>query len=311
MLTIHKYCPLPDELDDKIKKCCWPDKPDDPKGDCCYETWQKQLDDVNQKYKEADEKAKQLQKQVDSALSMRDKVKAWFEDLSKASDLSLAVCQQMEIFSSQVKNICCTTESTLKAIDILYCMVRDFYIRLDGLKSDYDELVNCIKCLNNPDINAGILACLTKYAEKLDAAIATRDKLIELLVKALKLAYEINAVICSKYGLKTVIYEWQLTLACLGNGEAKKEKYKQGNEAGDEKCAPPAEVCELEPMLTFPLKGNDYYNELNTEKTNLDKRVDDLNADLVTANKEKETLMANRDNLIKAIAEVDPKNKCK
>jgi hypothetical protein len=33
--------------------------------------------------------------------------------------------------------------------------------------------------------------------------------------------------------------------------------------------------------------------------------------DLVIANKEKEVLLANKDNLEKAIAEVDPKNKCK
>ena len=312
MLTKHKYCPLPDELDEDIQKCCWDDNPDDPKGDCCYETWQDQLDEVNQKYKEADEKAKQLQKQVDSARFMREKVKAWFEDLSKASDLSINVCQQLDIFYSQIKNVCCTTESTQKAIDILYCMVKDFYIRLDELKDDYDDLVACIKCLNNPDVNASILSCLTKYAEKLEAALATRDKLIELLVKAVKLAYEINAVICSKYGLKTVVWEWQVTFACSGTSGGPKGNPKQGNEAGDDDCAPPAEICELDPMLSFPLKDEGgYYGELKTEKTELDTRIDDLNTKLVEANKIKETLMANRDNLIKAIAEVDPKNKCK
>ena len=189
-------------------------------------------------------------------------------------------------------------------------MVRDFYIRVDLLKDDYDRLINCITCLNRQELNGGIIDCLTAYYKKLEAAIATRDRIIELLIRAIKIAYEINAAICSGYGLKRTIFEWQKTFGCetSDSGESQyKEPYKSGSKEEEN-------TCELVPMLSFPIvdQNNGSYSDfLQKERIRLDDIIKMLTGHLVTANKEKEILLTNRDNLVKAMQEVDPKNKCK
>lgn len=312
MLTKHNYCPLPEDWAEDIATCC-PDKPaDDPGGaDCCYDAWSNQLISVNRNFKEVDEKARRYQRQLDSAIMFRDKYKSWFEDLLKANDLAGYICQHMQVFSAQVNNICCTTQNGVDAVNLLFCMARDFYIRVDNLKEEYDRLLNCIKCLGRPELNGGIIDCLTAYNTKLEAAIATRDKIIELLVKAVKLAYEVNSSICSRYGLQRTIAEWQDTFNCGGGNEDEsqyKGKHKPDNDDAD--CMLD-ENCDLVPMLTFPLENDSYFSLLQNERTKWDDKIRNIQAKLVTANKEKEVLLANKDNLVKAIQEVDPKNKCK
>src|SRR5215212_5129251 len=99
MLTQHNYCPLPPDWDNDVKECCYDMPPDDPGGsDCCYDVWKIQLDAVNRNFKEADEKAKRLQRQLDSAIMFRDKYKSWFEDLLRANDLAGYICQHMHVF---------------------------------------------------------------------------------------------------------------------------------------------------------------------------------------------------------------------
>lgn len=312
MLTKHDYCPLPDDWVDDIASCC-PDKPaDDPGGsDCCYDAWNNQLISVNRNFRQIDERARRYQRQLDSAITFRDKYKGWFEDLLKANDLAGYICQHMQVFAAQVNNICCTTQSGVDAVNLLFCMARDFYIRVDDLKEEYDRLINCIKCLGRPELNGGIIDCLTAYNTKLEAAILTRDKIIELLVKAVKLAYEVNSSICSRYGLQRTISEWQETFNCGGGDEGEEQykgKYKPGKDDG---CECMDEDCDLVPVLTFPLENDSYFSLLQNERTRWDKRIREIQAKLLVANKEKEVLLANKENLVKAIQEVDPKNKCK
>ncbi len=312
MLTQHNYCPLPPEWDDEIVECCPEPPTDEPPGsDCCYDSWKEQLERVNRKYKEADEKAKRLQRQLDSAISFRDKYKAWYEDLFRANELAEYICQHLTVFSSQVDNICCTTQNGTQSVNLLFCMVRDFYLRVDRLKEEYDELINCIRCLNRPELNGGIIDCLAEYYKKLEAVIATRDKIIELLAKAMKIAFELNSSICSRYGLQKVILEWQRTLNCRWvNTDEEQYKGKHRPDKGDKDCRLP-ETCELVPMLTFPLKNDPYFSDLKNDRQYWEDKIETLNDELLIANKEKEVLLNNKSSLEKAIAEVDPKNKCK
>lgn len=312
MLTQHNYCPLPPEWEDEIIECCPETTVEDPTGsDCCYDVWKEQLSRVNRKFKEADEKAKRLQRQLDSAIMFRDKYKAWYEDLFKTNELAEYICQHLSVFAAQVDNICCTTQNGAQAINLLFCMVRDFYLRVDKLKEEYDQLINCIKCLNRPELNGGIIDCLGEYYKKLEVVINTRDKIIELMVKALKIAFELNSSICSRYGLQKILLEWQRTFNCRYiSTDEEQFKGKHKPEKGDKDCRLP-ETCDLVPMLSFPLKNDSYYLELKNDRQNWEERIEILNGELLTASKEKEVLLANKSNLEKAILEVDPKTKCK
>lgn len=311
MLTQHNYCPLPHDWDKPIKACCYDAPTDEPPGsDCCYDVWKTQLDAVNRNFKEADEKARRLQRQLDSGIFFRDKYKGWFEDLLQANDLATYICQHMQVFAHQVDNICCTTQNGVQAIDLLFCMVRDFYIRVDKLKEEYDSLISCIKCLNRPELNGGIIDCLAEYSKKLDAVIATRDNLVALLVEAIKIAYELNAAICSRYGLQRIILEWEHTFNC-GYSTDDEAQYKGKHRPHNEHDCRLHETCELVPMLTFPLENDPYFTDLQGQKQFWDNKIKELMTELTEANKEKEILLTNKANLEKAILQVDPKTKCK
>ena len=64
-------------------------------------------------------------------------------------------------------------------------------------------------------------------------------------------------------------------------------------------------------MLRFPIESDPYFNDLQDQRQFWDNKIRDLIGQLVAANKEKEVLLANKENLVKAIQEVDPKIKCK
>src|SRR5688500_4895046 len=97
MLTLHAYQKIEDSWDEKIKDCCNKENPDDPRGcDCCYDTWQDELKDVKTKYSASEEKAKQLKDQLSIVIDRRDRLKSWYDELTKANDLARKICDQLE-----------------------------------------------------------------------------------------------------------------------------------------------------------------------------------------------------------------------
>ena len=172
MLTQHKYANLDQAVwEPKIKDCCAKENPDDPSGcDCCYDSWLLELKDVKVKYSQTEEKAKQLKDELSVVADRRDKLKKWFDELTTANDLARKICDQLEIILTQTDKIATNTDLAVQAIKTLYCMIRDFYMQVDLIKTKYDRLMNCIKCLNNPALapGQGIMKCLEEYGKKLD-----------------------------------------------------------------------------------------------------------------------------------------------
>ena len=277
MITEHDYRNLDQsQWEPKIKDCCdkggGSDTP--PDGcDCCYDTWQSELKQVNAKFSHTDEEARQASNQLGYITARRDKLKTWYDELTKANDLSRQICHQLEIMLSQIGKISSNTKLAAKALKVLYCMVRDFYMQVDLIKTKYDQLMNCIKCLNDPVLapGQGIMKCLEDYGKKLDALIATRDVLVKMLMDAIYAAYRINKNIAKYYGLYTVIHEWVVAFNCdesCGDDEGQqsqqheKFKEKEGHDHyhGHHDCK--EEVCKLEPMLSFPICNDPYYHEI-------------------------------------------------
>jgi predicted nuclease with TOPRIM domain len=168
MLTQHTYQKLEDTWESKVKECCDMEDPDDPRGcDCCYDTWQDELKVVKTKYSESEEKAKQLKGELTIIVERRDRLKNWYDELTKANDLARKLCDQLELFLAQAEKVSTNTDLAVKAIKTLYCMIRDFYMQVDLIKTKYDRLQNCIKCLNNPALapGVGIVKCLDEYGK--------------------------------------------------------------------------------------------------------------------------------------------------
>jgi hypothetical protein len=314
MLTKHIYQPLDAAWDEKIKVCCDnPGTETPPGGDCCYDGWTKELKEVNKKYQEAEEEAKQKNAEFAYVSERRDQFKKWYDELTKADDLQKDICNQLEVFCLQVDRVGINTQYTVDAIKILFCMIRDYYLQLDILKQKYDDLINCIKCLNNPGLvaGAGLMKFIEDYGIKLTAAMATRDDILKAVMAALALAEKIDLNIGPDYGLLTVVTEWKSTLNCSGaaaNPATKTPVTQQPLQSTDQNKD---DCCDLHPMLQLPISSDPYYKEILDKYTKDKTDADTLAKDLVTLNKSKESLLACKQSLESAIKEVDPKTRCK
>ncbi len=74
-----------------------------------------------------------VQKYLDVITARTTRLKTWFDELYNANELARKICYQLEIIEAQVINICINTKFTVKAIEILYCMIREFYVEVDCL----------------------------------------------------------------------------------------------------------------------------------------------------------------------------------
>lgn len=191
-------------------------------------------------------------------------------------------------------------------------------MQLDYLKKEYDKLMHCIKCLNNPALapNQGIRILIDDYGTKLDAVIATRDALIALVVSAIDIANRINKNISHHFGLQTIIKEWKKEFHCDERCEDEKEMagsyrdqhgntHKPNKQAEDE-----IQDTGLRPTLHFPICNSWYYKEVK-EKYVVDiVEVDEINSELLHETKERDKYKAWKDGLDAVMKAVDPVGRC-
>jgi len=331
MLTEHTYQKLPENWDSKIKECCDKENPDDPRGcDCCYDDWVEELKEVKVKYSAVEEKLNQLKKELSLVSERRDKLKKWYDELTIANELARKICHDLEVLLCQAGKVGTNTYLTVKAIRKLYCMVRDFYMQIDKIKTIYDKLMNCIKCLNNPALapGQGIMKCLEEYGKKLDVVIATRNDLIKMLMEVIKIACRINKNIEQDFGLSTVITEWKDAFHCeiacddttggsSNQGQAQKYQSKGASQQPQQQQPQQQEetsclgVCDLIPMLNFPICKDPYYACVDEQYKKDKAKAEELAKEVLEESKKKESLLACKTSHEAAIKEVDPKVICK
>ena len=360
MLTNHCYENIRDGLDNpekrkvRIKDCCSQTNPDDPTcSDCCYDSWQSQLKEVSQSYKQKTEESDQLRKKLVFVTDRRDRYRTWVAELDKAEDKARAICHQLEIIVSQSYKIWYNSCRAVDAIKILFCMVRDFYIQVDYLKKRYDDLQVCLVNNHDPSLvkGQGILKYLEEYYQKLEIVIKTRDEIIKAILEAIKISNLIRNNISTKscpcpdpqkpydpckpddddlcpecdehnrfYGFKTIICEWYNDFKCGDTCEERdpcaeqpeqQQQSKQGYTPEENTSEENKEKCKLKPVIKFPICNDNYKITIEEWLKADEKEVTKLSGDLKDLNKKKESLQACKDSLVKAIAEVDPKERCK
>lgn len=352
MLTQHNYEVLQPEIGQgtKLFDCCRKEPPpDDSKcSDCCYDTWQDELKEVSSRYHQEVENALQLQKQLSVVTDRRNRFRKWVDELNDAEEMARAICFQLDVIATQSDKIWFNACKTTEAVEILFCMLRDFYYQVDQIRIRYDSLQNCINSNSDPALvkDKGILQCLSEYYKKLEEVIKTRDELIRLVVEAIRLSQLIRnnistrncpegddhydpcdpnkkACDCSDknvyYGFKTIICEWYCAFncwedckPCKDNDEPKSgHQHQQGAPApaSDDPCA--GEICRLKPTFEFPICNDIYLEKIKNMRDKDEKCVKSLSEKVNDANKRKEALAACKQSLESAIKEVNPKDRCK
>ncbi|MFT3910800.1 MAG: hypothetical protein QM737_15390 [Ferruginibacter sp.] len=351
MLTRHNYqnsteAQSINQPNNNVFICCKKDDaPDDPKcTDCCYDTWNDELKEVKQKYTKADELAIQAKKKADFAVDKNLRFKSWLEEFKNAEEIARKICYQLEFIAGQTEKIWYNSLKAVDAIEILYCMIKDFYIQVDCLKTRYDVLQNCINVNTDPSLekDKGILKCLADYYKKLDDIIKTRDEIIKAIVAAIHISNIIRNNMstqdcpkdynpCDKnhkpcncncapehiyYGFKTIICEWYCAFECDEKCVPceelnEQQRRRHGNEEGPYKLNLCSDHCDLKPIFEFPICNNTYKCELEKCFKKSEEEVKCTAKNLNDANKDRDALAACQASLQKAIDEVDPKTRCK
>jgi hypothetical protein len=310
----------------KIVRCCPepPRTPPTPTGpDCGYNTWDWELKKVTWELKEVTSELTHVQKHLGVVTIRYNRLKQWHDELTAANELAFKICRQLEIIEAQLINICRNTKCTVKAIEILYCMVREFYEVVDGLHGKWDRLMNCIKCMNNPALTPtqGIGKYLTDYGTALTTVITTRTTLIPLLMTSIDSAIKLHREICDHYGYRKLIKLWQETLHCGIPCEKEGHPHhhphpeplplarnvRQEKPLGEPEGAEgPEEVFCLEPIFHFPICNDPYYQEI-LELYEVEKEdVHILTRESNELTKKQLALTACQQSLNKALKEVTP-----
>ena len=349
MLTRHEYSPFREDItnkDSSIYKCCRTNDPGEPKcTDCCYDDWQDKLKEIISDYSREEEKAVQAKKKFDFASEKSQRYRTWLDELTKAEEFARAICHQLDIIASQSERIWYNSVQAEDAVEILFCMIRDFFMQVDCIRKRYDVLWTCITSNNDPSVQArdkGIIKCLTEYLKRLEDVIKARDEIIKAIVEAIRISKLIRYSIstkeyktdykpcegdkgcdcCSKeitYGFKAIICDWYCDFYCDVKCKPCSDN-KSSQRSSD--CLPPSQppsppplcsatICELEPVFEFPFCNNPYKCDLEECLRKAEDDAQKASDCLLIANKNKEALSACKEGLKKAIAEADPKVRCK
>jgi len=310
-----KYKPLgTDWQNDPGIECCTKDPGDTPPGcDCCYDDWKGELKKVTMDYNQITEQSIQLTNHLKFTTDERDKLKSWVDDLVKTDQLAKTLCDLFKVMVSQTEKICINSEKSVTSIEILFCMIRDLYEQIDVILTTWNQIDNCIKCLDSEDLppDSGIRKCLKNYMDKLDIVIKTRADLIKAVMAAIRQALGLHEGICSDYGLHQVVLEWKTILNCdekCGSGSTQPaDPCKDPDPKLDEKL----NKCKLSPILTLHICNDAYYSWVKGQYDADVAEANTLADQLVEVNKKKESLSACKTSLETAIKEVDPKDLCK
>ncbi len=351
MLTNHHYEDITADWDKEGLDCCKTTNSGYPTCvDCCYDSWQVELRTVTQTYNKVIEDANQWQNKLTLVIDRRSRYRKWLDEINDTQELAMAICNQLEIIALQSDKIWYNSCKTVDAVETLFCMIRDFFIQLDLIKSQYDDIQNCISNNTDPSLvkGQGILKALDDYKAKLDIVIKLRDAIIQNIVPAIKLVHQIVNEIstrdcndefdpCSQtnkpcagvnvyYGFKTVICEWYNAFKCdvdcidpgaAGTGSTGTPVSTQAPASTPMNTGANAiqndcgdENCELLPTFDFPICNNSYKACVQKWLAADGAAYTDLTQKLQEANKQKEALSACKNSLVKAIKAVDPKTRC-
>jgi hypothetical protein len=315
MLNEFKHVGHPGWDEEKIARCCpepAPPCPDPPiTSDCCYQIWNWELTTVNWKLNDVTIQLADEQRHLKVVTSRYERLNTWYHELDGVSKLIRDICDQLGIIDSQFENICKNCCYAIDAVEVLYCMIREYYYIVDHLQKRYDRVMHCIKCLNNPALNTttGIGKVLADYGTALTAVVQTRAALMPVAMGVVDSALALQQQLCDEFGYQRLIKLCKEGLHCRKEEEEESNRPPfpmmppHGHPGGPEV---EAEGFCLEPILHFPIREDRYF-ELIDELRIAEKIVlEELTTVVNDLTKEQVSLTAIKASLIKALKEVTP-----
>ena len=163
----------------------------------CLEQWKEDLIATSNALIKTQAKAAQAYQLYAYSATWENKLKIYCENVEQTNDLIAEILVELGQFCGQVQVVCENTKCVVQALDVLFCYLKDFFTCTDALNTSLSNLINRIKCLNDPNLGSSIiLKCLNDMSEKLTATIAGQREILKLIINILKMARILKEMIC-------------------------------------------------------------------------------------------------------------------
>ncbi len=220
----------------------------------CLQMWKKNLISTKNALEEANAHTSLAKKEWENAAAWEYTLKSYWENVEESNKIIVAICNELKLFGKHAERVCENTECTVRSIEILFCLLVEFFSCTDKLKDYVSEIEREIECLNDQEINANssiILRCLKDFLSKLNEATQKQHEVIKMVIDLLKQSKGIYAEICANScSLKHILKDLEDSFCGDCDSEA-------DHDCDDEDSC----NATIEPKPKMPLEDDPYYKE--------------------------------------------------
>lgn len=273
----------------------------------CVDDWKKELKAKGSLYQQKAAEAAKKKDELGLAQDWRNKVKTYFDNVQQSAEKADAITSKVKVILDILEKLCKSTGFSVTAIEILFCMTKELYTKVDEVAACYNNISKAIDCSNDQVLKkGGITDTWVDYGKKLQDVIAIGNDIFNNIVIALKAATILDESICEKdYGIKSAIARIGCIFSPTGNGSTSNGGIKSGDDSM-EICCTDKLVCPV-----FPLAKDTYYTVTETQLKNADARLAAIKPEYDKASQEANRLQACTDSLTKAIKQAQDAKACK
>ena len=268
----------------------------------CIKKWESDLRKATNALVKKQAELNKAQKKYENAQTWDKKLESLFKDLKQTDERSANVLEEIGVLSSILEKVCENTACVKEVVEILYCMIKEFYECTDQLKQKLTNIKREIECLNDPGLNAStsiVIKCIEDLCAKIDEAIKSQQELIKKLIEVVKCTCELYESLCGEdCSLSTIIVDLE-TLFSQGPGEANAE------------CKTDSCNANLQPKPTMPLNCDPFYKQINDQTKNAEKELEEAKKEYSDLRKERDKLLSLKNSLAEAIKAAQAAKACK
>ncbi len=288
----------------------------------CLSTWKEELRKTSNALKIEQAKSDKAQITYANASVWESKLKSYWTNIQKSNEIGIKISDELKSFKKHTDIVCQKTDCSVQALELIFCLIKEFFECTDDLKEKVSDLQKQIECRNEPGLNpqsSKVLQCLKNFSDKLDLAIAGQQELIKMVINVVKCAIQIHESICSTpCGLRELLVKLIDIFEGCGDQEEvqvsskKGHKHEDHHKDEDPECGPDNSCnAKLEPVPVMPISDDPYYtgtedqyNKAKSEKETYKKEADE-------AKEKTETLASFKKSLEDAIAAAVEAKACK
>ncbi len=268
----------------------------------CIEKWKSDLHKASNALTKKQAKLNKAEAMYANAQMWAKKLEDLCTSLENTDGLSKDVLEEIGQIDSALETVCTNTACIREVLDILYCIIKDFYECTDALKQKLADIKREIECLNDPGLNANtsiVIKCIEDLCAKIDEALKTQQELIKKLIEVIRCASQLHASLCdSDCSLYTLIKELE-------------RLFSTGPEENEADCNTDSCDATLQPKPSMPLDCDPYYEELKETSKKAESERETAAEERSTLRKKRDSLQSLKSSLEDAIEAAQAAKDCK